>query len=1066
MAFTLTPADVSGLLALIRGQSVAEGISGYRTLSGFGNNELNPTFGAADNPFIRITDARFGAFDPSIGTTGLGNNALNPIFTGIDPRTISNVIGQQEADLPKAASGANLLFSAFGQYVDHGLDFLEKGGSGTVEIGGPGISFAPGSDNPADLTRGTVVGVDPSGATQHLNKTANFVEQNQTYGSNDLVGIFLREADGNGGITANLAVGGPDPSNPAFTLLPTLRELILLHWDNNTLFTSSDGFSQTFQDHYPGLVVNGVIDETMVKGLYSDFMGTSQPLLIDLNPFISPLDHIVAGDGRVNENVTLTTVHTIWARNHNFHVDNLAASGFAGTAEELFQAAKIINEAEYQRVVYNEFTDVLLGGMKGSGSHGWGGYNPDVNPAISHEFAAASYRFGHSIVTQTVQVVDANGQITDIALFDAFLNPTNDGQFQFNGQPVDLQTLAQFGYVPQPGYEQLGAGAILKGISQQAAEEADVNVVDALRNDLVRMSADLFAFNVARGRDVGLGTLNQVRISLQNSDSPYVREAIDTWAGNVSPYTSWEDFQARNNLSDSLIAQFKEAYPDLVLTTPEEIAAFQAANPDIVLVDGNTVKGVDRVDLWVGGLAEAHINGGMVGQTFWVILHEQFDRLQEADRFYYLDRVENFDFYNLIDGGTEEGFGAIVARNTGMVWNGGNLFLTDAQALTMAAPAAPVDAIDPTVVGFTPADDATMVDVASNIEIAFSEDIAYGTGVIEIRTSEGALVEAFDIETSERVSISGAVLTIDPTVDLASGTHYVITLPEGIVTDYAGNAFAGTEAYDFTTKMNAVWGTARSNTLTGTSGGDEIFGLGGSDVLEGGGGNDDLDGGSGIDTMRGGTGHDRYHVDNSFDRVIENANAGTDTVITTLSSYTLGANAENLIYDGTRAFTGTGNALVNEIAGGIGNDTLRGAAGNDVLRGEGGNDNLFGDAGNDMLFGGTGNDVMNGGTGLDVFVFDTALGAGNIDRISGFSAADDTFHLSQSVFSALDLGALSQGAFNTGTAATQADDRIILNTRTGALMYDEDGRGGQAAVQFATLSGTGGSLSASDFIIV
>lgn len=1066
MVFTLTQQDVDWLTLLVRGQSVAEGIPGYRTLSGYGNNIANPTFGAADNPFIRITESRFGAFDPTIGTAPLGNNAINPIFTGIDPRTVSNVIGQQEPNLPKAASGANLLFSAFGQYVDHGLDFLAKGGSGKVEIGGPGISPVPGSDNPADLTRGSVVGFDANGAAQHLNKTANFVEQNQAYGSNDLVGIFLREADGHGGITANLAAGGPDPSNPAFNLLPSLRELILMHWDNNTLFTSSDGFSQTFQQYYHGLVVNGVIDEAMVKGLYSDFMGTGQPLLIDLNPFISPLDHIVAGDGRVNENVTLTTVHTIWARNHNFHVDNLLASGFQGTAEELFQAAKIINEAEYQRVVFTEFADVLLGGMKGSGAHGWSGYNPDVNPAISEEFAAAAYRFGHSLVTQTIQVVDANGQISDIALFDAFLNPTNDGQFQFNGQPVTLETLAQFGYVPQPGYEQLGAGSILKGMSQQAAEEADVNVVDALRNDLVRMSADLFSFNVARGRDVGIGTLNQVRQSLLTSESPYIREAVDKWAGNMTPYTSWEDFQARNNLSDSLIAQFKAAYPDLVLSTPEEIAAFQAANPDIQLVDGNTVKGIDRVDLWVGGLAEAHINGGMVGQTFWVILHEQFDRLQEADRFYYLDRVENFDFYKLIDGGTEQGFGAIVARNTGMVWNGGNIFLTDPQALAQAAPTIPADTVAPTVEHFSPADDATRVDVASNIVIAFSEAIKAGTGTIEIRTAAGVLVESFDIASSNRITVSGTDLTIDPTNHLASGTHYVVTLPAGIVTDLANNAFAGTDAYDFTTKMNAVWGTGRSNLLTGTAGGDELFGLGGNDVLEGGDGDDDLDGGSGNDLMRGGSGDDRYHIDSSRDHVVEASNSGSDTVITTLSTYTLGANVENLTYAGTRNFTGTGNALANEITGGIGNDTLRGGSGNDVLRGGDGNDSLFGEAGNDKLFGGNGNDMLNGGTGQDIFVFDTALGAGNIDRISGFSAPEDTIYLSKTVFSTLDLGELSRGAFNTGVAATQDDDRIIFNSQTGALMYDADGRGGQAAVQFATITGLVGSLSASDFLIV
>ena len=50
----------------------------------------------------------------------------------------------------------NTLFTAFGQYFDHGLDFLGKGGNGTIEIGGVGTGHAPGTDNPADLTRGTV----------------------------------------------------------------------------------------------------------------------------------------------------------------------------------------------------------------------------------------------------------------------------------------------------------------------------------------------------------------------------------------------------------------------------------------------------------------------------------------------------------------------------------------------------------------------------------------------------------------------------------------------------------------------------------------------------------------------------------------------------------------------------------------------------------------------------------------------------------------------------------------------------------------------------------------------
>ena len=223
------------------------------------------------------------------------------------------------------------------------------------------------------------------------------------------------------------------------------------------------------------------------------------------------------------------------------------------------------------------------------------------------------------------------------------------------------------GYTPAPGYAQHGVNAIIGGTISQASEAVDFNIVDAVRDNLTRVSADLFAFNVARGWDVGLGTLNQIRMDLAASNSRYVQEAVGFAGGNLTPYTSWEDFQQRNGLSDAVIAQFKQAYPDLVLTGGD-IGKFQQINPDINLVNGangaKIVKGIDRVDFWVGGLAEKHINGGIVGQTFWVVLHEQFERLQDADRFYYISRFDDFDLYeNFIDG---QEFADIVARNTGM----------------------------------------------------------------------------------------------------------------------------------------------------------------------------------------------------------------------------------------------------------------------------------------------------------------------------------------------------------------------------------------------------------------
>ncbi|WP_198375612.1 peroxidase family protein [Neoroseomonas rubea] len=983
--FPLTARDLTALKALVTGQPYDESVTGVRTLSGIGNNLEEPTNGVADEEFVRITDARYGApeyaTDPGTGQQVKVNLAVNPIFQGLDPRTISNVIGTQEAELPKQADGGTIFFMAFGQYVDHGLDFIAKGGSGTIQIGAPGTGFGPGSTNPADLTRATVVGFDANGVPLHTNKTSNFIDQNQAYGSNELVGIFLREPDGNGGVTARLAFGAPDPSNPDFDLLPTLRELIHAHWDNDTGFGT-----KTFREAYPGLVdADGQINGSMVRGLYGNFMGTGQPLLLDLNPFISPLDHIVAGDGRVNENITLTSIHTIWARNHNFHVENLVEQGFDGTPEQVFQAAKIINEAEYQRVVYTEYADALLGGMRGSGSHGHDEYNPDASAAISHEFAAAAFRFGHSLVSETITVIGEDGQPKQVRLFDAFLNPTNNGEFL-----VSKEQMAMMGYTPQPGYAQYGAAPIIAGIVTQPAEEVDANIVGAIRNDLVRISADLFSFNVARGRDVGLGTMNQVRKSLSESTDPYVREAV-SFAGDMSAYASWEDFQARNGLSDAVIQQFRTAYPDLVLQTQQEIDAFRLINPDIELVDGTTVKGIDRVDLWVGGLTEKHINGGMVGQTFWVILHEQFDRLQEADRFYYLDRVDDFDFYeNLVDG-SQEGFATIVARNTGLIGLPEDLFilddLPDNRAPRLEKPIADQFALTGGALAFTiPADafrDRDALDA-----LAYTARLADGGPLpswLNFNPTSRAFSGAVPLDFIGALSI--LVTVTDKGKESAQDVFTLtVTTTRNLVDGGAGNDLrigsGGTDLMRGFAGADTLRAGNGDDVASGGEGHDSLLGEGGADTLLGGGGNDLLNGGAGLDSLDGGAGADTLL-----------GAAGNDVLLGDAGNDSLNGGTEDDVLKG-----GAGN---DTLVGGLGNDWLEGGEGADSLVGGGGNDTLVGgvgddvlrgDDGNDLMLGGSGNDVLNAGSGADTLDGedgnDILLGLAGNDLLKGGAGAD------------------------------------------------------------------------------
>ncbi|WP_425339279.1 Ig-like domain-containing protein [Brevundimonas alba] len=193
--------------------------------------------------------------------------------------------------------------------------------------------------------------------------------------------------------------------------------------------------------------------------------------------------------------------------------------------------------------------------------------------------------------------------------------------------------------------------------------------------------------------------------------------------------------------------------------------------------------------------------------------------------------------------------------------------------------------------------------------------------------------------------------------------RYVVTAAGDTVTELAGE---GTDTIQTTlaawTLQNHVenltyigsgafsgTGNALANVITGGGHADVLNGGDGADTLVGGAGDDVLTGGDGAaNILQGGTGDDRYIVTAAGDTVTELSGEGTDVVETTLASWTLQNNVENLTYTGVGAFAGTGNGLDNIITGGAGGDTLIGAGGNDVLIG--------GDGAANVLQGGTGDD--------------------------------------------------------------------------------------------------------------
>ncbi len=228
-----------------------------------------------------------------------------------------------------------------------------------------------------------------------------------------------------------------------------------------------------------------------------------------------------------------------------------------------------------------------------------------------------------------------------------------------------------------------------------------------------------------------------------------------------------------------------------------------------------------------------------------------------------------------------------------------------------------------------------------------------------------------------------------------------------------------------------VTGTASADTIFGGSKAQTLSGKGGNDVLVGGGGNDILVGGAGADKLLGGTGSDTASYADATKAVTANlANTAKNT-----------GDAKGDVY-----------ASVENLTGSKYSDVLTGDAASNTLSGGDGNDKLYGGLGNDKLYGGLGKDVLVGGLGKDIFVFDTKLGATNVDNIADFVVKDDTIWLDDDIFTKVGkTGHLAKDAFWIGTKAHDASDRIIYDDKSGKLWYDADGNGKEAAVLFATI---------------
>jgi len=326
-----------------------------------------------------------------------------------------------------------------------------------------------------------------------------------------------------------------------------------------------------------------------------------------------PSEMFMAGDVRVNEQVGLTVIHTLLVREHNWLVDQLVAQGVTGD-EELYQQAKAILEGEIQHITYNEFLPLLLGTDPSYTIAPYSGYNPAVNPQVSNEFSTAGFRVGHTLLSSSLERFEEDGTVSPgghLSLRNSFFNPQ---------------------IVKDDGIER-----ILRGLAVGKSEKIDNFVIDDVRNFLFGEPApvggfDLPSLNIQRGRDHGLPSYNIVR-------SAYGLPTVDSF------------FDITYETDIDLANKLKTAYG--------------------VNVDGS--DNVNAVDVWVGGISEPPVPGGMVGPTFAKILKDQFERVRDGDRFWYQNRNDLSDFQNQMIENTR--LSDIILRNTDIDSIQQNVFL-------------------------------------------------------------------------------------------------------------------------------------------------------------------------------------------------------------------------------------------------------------------------------------------------------------------------------------------------------------------------------------------------------
>lgn len=394
-----------------------------------------------------------------------------------------------------------------------------------------------------------------------------------------------------------------DPTDPLFQPeLPTNKTGILsldssgqvqpngqfLSFNNNTAFLDLS----TVYGSYPA--VNALLRSGVNGRLKTDPTGMNLPFDTTVGvpsecggfrPGVS-----AAGDLRADENVVITTVHTLFMREHNRLANNFQSANPSWTDEQVYQAARTQNIAQYQNIVFYEFLPLLLGPVvRRLGEYR--GYDNRVNPGMDDHFSGAAFRLPHDMVALPVLVLDQN--------CNGYVPPSSPAlQEQNNCIPLFFRAV--------------GLEACLRGALNQHAEAVDHHFANGLRSVFLQATTvggnlDIESSNIFRGREHQLRNFNYLKEYYTGRS--YYDDHRCTPGATVDPIACW-------NLHTS--------------------------NATLAVILQSIYGKLDRMDAYVGLATEDMSEPSYFQPVATEIIMEQFGRTRDGDRFWF----ENRDLYS------------------------------------------------------------------------------------------------------------------------------------------------------------------------------------------------------------------------------------------------------------------------------------------------------------------------------------------------------------------------------------------------------------------------------------